>query len=100
MLLFFTKVAHAETRTLDNPLSGVSDIPELLAAIVNVLLVIAVPIVVFFLIYAGFNYVTAQGNPEKIKTASRSILYALIGAVIVFGAFAISSILQNIVNEF
>ncbi len=95
-----TKIAHAQTHTLANPFNGVPSIQGLLFAIVDVLLVIAVPILVFFLIFAGFTYVTAQGNPEKIKTASRSLMYVLIGAVIVMGAFAISSIIQSVVNEF
>jgi hypothetical protein len=44
--------------------------------------------------------VTAQGNPEKVKTASRALLYALIGAVIIVGAYAIIAIVQSIVAEF
>jgi len=95
------QIAQAqETRTLNNPIGAFSTIPDMLNAIVNVLLVIAVPIVVFFVIYAGFTYVMAQGNPEKIKAASQSLLYGIIGAVIIFGAFAISAIVQSIVNAF
>lgn len=95
------KIAQAQgSQTFENPLGGVPSIDGLLYAIVNVLLVFAVPIIVFFIILAGFNYVTAQGNPEKIKTASRSLMYALIGAVIVIGAFAISSIVTSVVDQF
>ena len=96
----FWNIAHAETKTFDNPIGAFSSIPEMLNAIVNILLVFAVPIIMFFLIFAGFSYVTAQGNPEKIKTASRSLLYAIIGGVIILGAFAISAIIQSIVNAF
>lgn len=94
------EVAHAQTRTFSNPLGGMPTIEGLLYAIVNVLLVFAVPIIVFFVIFAGFQYVTAQGNPEKIKTATRSLTYAVIGAVIVAGAFAIAAIVTNVVNQF
>lgn len=95
------EIAHAQdTRTLENPIGAFSTIPDMLNAIVNVLLVIAVPLIVFFIIYAGFSYVMAQGNPEKIKTASQSLLYGVIGAVIVFGAFAISAIVQSLVDAF
>lgn len=104
MIGLITAVAHAqgttETETFTNPLGGFSRIPDLLLAIVNVLLIVAVPIIVFFVIFAGFSYVTAQGNPEKIKAASRSLLYALIGSVVVLGSFAIMSILQDIVSKF
>lgn len=96
----FINFAYAETRTLTNPLGGVPSIEGLLYALVNVLLVFAVPVIVFFVIFAGFTYVTAQGNPEKIKLASRSLMYALIGAVIIMGSFAISTIIQSTVNAF
>jgi hypothetical protein len=96
----FYNVAHAETRSLVNPLAGASSIGDVLYAIVNVLLVFAVPVIVFFIIFAGFSYVTAQGNPEKLKLASRSLMYALIGGVIIIGAGAIITIVQSIVTAF
>lgn len=97
----FFNIAHAQgSRTLQNPVGGFSSIPDLLNAIVNILMIFAVPIIVFFVIFAGFSYVTAQGNPEKIKTASRSLMYAIIGAVVILGAFAISTIVTSVVCSF
>ena len=84
---------------LQNPLRF-NTLESLIVGILNVLLVIAVPIIVFFIIFAGFSYVTAQGNPEKIKQASRSLTYAIIGGVLILGAVAISEILQNVVESF
>src|SRR6056297_3404651 len=84
---------------LENPLRF-NSLESLIVGILNVLLVIAVPIIVFFIIFAGFSYVTAQGNPEKIKQASRSLTYAIIGGVLILGAVAISEILKNIVAAF
>jgi uncharacterized RDD family membrane protein YckC len=87
------------TYKLENPLKF-DTLEGLLVGILNVLLIIAVPIIVFFLIFAGFSYVTAQGNPEKIKQASRALTYAIIGGVLILGAVAISEILQNVVESF
>jgi hypothetical protein len=85
--------------TLCNPLQF-NSLEALIVGILNVLLIIAVPIIVFFIIFAGFSYVTAQGNPEKIKQASRSLTYAIIGGVLILGAVAISEILKNVVASF
>jgi len=85
--------------TLENPLRF-NTLEGLIVGILNVLLVIAVPIIVFFIIFAGFSYVTAQGNPEKIKQASRSLTYAIIGGVLILGAVAISEILKSVVDAF
>lgn len=82
-----------------NPLTF-SSIVDMIAAIMNAMVIIATPIIVFFLIYAGFMYVTAQGNPEKIQAASRSLLYGVIGGVIVLGSVAILVIIKSVVDAF
>jgi hypothetical protein len=89
----------AETYDFSNPLEFPS-ISDLLSAILNVLVVIATPIIVFMIIYAGFMYVTARGNPEQIKTASRALTYAVIGGLVVIGSTAITIIIQNVVGKF
>lgn len=95
------KTAYAQgPYRLENPLGGVAELDDLFFEIVNVLLIIAVPIIIFFIIFAGFTYVTAQGNPEKIKLASQSLLYAMIGGVIILGSSAMLVIVRNVVNAF
>jgi len=84
---------------LRNPLTF-PNITELMAAILNVVIVISIPIIVLFLIIAGFKYVTAQGNPEKLQEANRALMYGVIGGVIIIGAVAILQIVQNTVNSF
>lgn len=84
---------------LDNPLK-VSSLEDLLIALLNIVVVIATPIIIFFIIYSGFLYVTAQGNAAKLETARNSLVYAIIGGVIVIGAVAIGQIIGNLVNAF
>jgi Type IV secretion system pilin len=84
---------------LKNPLK-VTSITELLEALLGVVVVLATPVIVFFIIYSGFLYVTAQGNAEQVKQATRSLTYAIIGGVIVLGSFAIATIVKNLVGAF
>ena len=84
---------------LANPIAFTS-IQELLVALLYVFMTIATPIVVFFLIYAGFMYVTAQGNPEKIRVASQALMYGIIGGVINLGSAGIATIIKNTVEAF
>jgi Na+/proline symporter len=86
-------------RELKNPLAFPS-ITELMQAILNIVIIISTPIVVLFIIYAGFLYVTAQGNPEKLQVANRALVYGVIGGVIILGSVAILQIVQNTVNAF
>jgi TRAP-type C4-dicarboxylate transport system permease small subunit len=84
---------------LNNPLK-VDSIGALLVAIINIVMILMVPVIVFFIIYAGFKYVTARGNASQVEEASQSLLYAILGGVLILGAFAIAAIIQNIVTAF
>lgn len=86
-------------REFKNPLAFPS-ITELMQALLNMVIVISIPFVMLFIIYAGFKYVTAQGNPEKLQEANRALLYGIIGGVIIVGAVAILQIVENTVNAF
>lgn len=85
--------------TLDNPLR-VNSIEELLVAILNIFMVLMIPIIVLFIILAGFKYVTAQGNPGQIEEATATFTYAIIGGVLILAAVAIAEIIRNTVDSF
>lgn len=84
---------------LKSPLAF-NSIEGLLVGILNVFMVIATPIIIMFIIYAGFLYVTAKGNAEQVKKATTALTYAVIGGVILLGAVAISEIVKNVVGAF
>ena len=84
---------------LKNPIAF-NSIQEFLVAILNIIIVIATPIVVIFIILAGFKYVTARGNPAKITEATQALTYAIIGGVLIIGAIAIARIIGNLVGAF
>ena len=85
---------------LKDPLdSSISSIPDFFKAIIEILLIFAIPFVVFFIILAGFNYVTAQRNPEKIKKAHNALLYALVGGLLILGANVLLTVITNTVTQ-
>lgn len=84
---------------LENPLAF-GTLQEFIVAILRVIIVIAVPIVVIFIVLAGFKYVTARGEVGKIQEATRSLTYAIIGGVLIIGAVAIAEIIENLVTAF
>lgn len=85
--------------TLQNPLQADS-IVGLFQAILNVVTILVVPVIVFFIIYAGFLYVTARGNPAEISKAHNALLYAIIGGVIILGANLIMDLIQGTIESF
>lgn len=56
---------------------------------VNVLLFVIGAICVIMLIYGGIRYTTSAGNAASVTAAKNTIMYAIIGLVIAFLAYAI-----------
>jgi hypothetical protein len=87
------------TVELQNPLR-MNTLEELLIAILNLIMILMVPVIVFFIIWAGFLYVTARGNVAQVQQATKALTFAIIGAVIILGAVAISQMIGNTVDQF
>ena len=68
-------------------------------AIVNIVLVVGVPIVALAIIYTGFLFVAAQGNPESLKKAKSALVYTIVGGAILLGAFIIAEAISKTVDE-
>ena len=51
------------------------------------------------IIYSGFKYLTAQGNPAKIAEANKGLMYVLIGTGVLLGAAAISSAIEGTLHQ-
>jgi len=83
---------------IENPIKA-TNFEQFLADILNIIVQIGIPILVLMTIYAGFTFVTAAGDPGKIKQARSMFFNLIIGAFIVLGCFAISEALTNTVAE-
>lgn len=56
---------------------------DLIGKIVNILTVIVGIVAVIMIIVGGFKYITSGGDSNKVGSAKNTILYAVIGLVIV-----------------
>lgn len=62
---------------------------SIFTTVVNILLFIIGAICVIMLIWGGIRYTTSAGNSSNVTAAKNTIMYAIIGLVIAFLAFAI-----------
>lgn len=85
-----------------NPFSGtgINTVPDFIDKVIEILINFGAVVVIFFVIFAGFRFVMAQGNPEKIQKAKMILFYTLIGAAILLGAKVISEVIKTTVEEF
>jgi len=83
-----------------NPLGEGTTITSFFLDLIRILLIFAIPIIVFFIIYAGFLMVTANGKPEQISKGKTALLYAVIGGLLILGANLILTVIQGTVDSF
>ena len=62
---------------------------SIFTTVVNILLFIIGAICVVMLIWGGIRYTTSAGNAASVTAAKNTIMYAIIGLIIAFLAFAI-----------
>lgn len=84
--------------SIKNPFNGGNDIMSLIDAILNnIVMPIAAVAVVAWIVWAGFQFVMAQGKPAEIQKAQQNLLWSLVGAGILLGAAGIATVLKNTV---
>jgi hypothetical protein len=71
---------------------------SIFTTIVNVLLFLIGAISVIMLIYGGIRYTTSGGNSASVTAAKNTIMYAIIGLIIAFLAFAVVNWVLGAVN--
>lgn len=86
---------------IPNPLAGGVDDFGMLVLIIleKLVLPIGAIIVVFYIIYAGYLFVTAGGNEEKIETAKKTFLWVVVGAAVLLGSVAIALVVEETLKE-
>lgn len=91
-LLALAQPTPGDPNLLPNPLANnVDSITDFVEAVLtNVVFPIGSIVVVFFIIYSGYLFVTAGGNESKLEKAKHTFLYVIIGAAILLGAWAIA----------
>ncbi len=76
---------------LPSTVAGASTVPGVIGEIVKIALSL-IGIVFFGLIfYAGFEWMTAQGNSDRVERAKGTITAAAIGVIIVMAAYAVTN---------
>ncbi len=86
------QVAKAQSApNIPNP-TGSTSFGQILFTVINGLLIFAGAIAVLFLIVGGFRYVVSTGNPDSVEGAKKTILYAILGLVVIMIAFLIVNV--------
>ena len=92
--------SYGKSVPLENPLGANN--PNLIALIGNLLKIAAQIggiVCVFFIIYSGFLFIKAQGEPAELTKAKSVFFWSIVGAGVLLGASVIASLIQGTVNS-
>lgn len=98
-LVLFGKIDPVSGATLDaNEAAGALD--NMIINVINAILGVVGLIAVVMIILGGISYMTSAGDASKVKKGKDTILYGIIGLVIVGLAFAIVNfVIANLINK-
>jgi hypothetical protein len=82
----------------NSPITSVSGIINLECAVFDTIFYGLIALSLIMIVIAGFNYVTAGDNSEKVSKANKMILYAAIGIAVALLAKGIPIIVGNFLN--
>lgn len=88
----------AQTAKLENPLKF-SSLEKFIEGVLQAIVMIALPIIVAFIVYAGFKYIMARGNSGAISEAHKNFQYVIIGTILILGAWVLATLIGGTVSQ-
>lgn len=82
---------------ITNPI-GAGTFRELLTQIAGAVGTLVASLGIVMIIVAGILYLTSAGSPERIGTAKKALIYAIVGIAIGLAATAIVNIIKRIIG--
>lgn len=93
LLLALPLVASAQPPgSLTQPISVV--IFNLLIIVQNILWMVAVTFTIVMFVRAGFQYMSAKGDPTMVKEAHQSVIWGSVGAAVIVLAWSIIVVIR------
>lgn len=74
---------------------GNVSLQDMIKGVVQIILGFLGIIAVLIILWGGFIWMTAAGDPDKVDKAKKMIYSGIIGLVIIFAAYAIASFVVN-----
>ena len=85
----------SSTGGITNPISA-NTFAELVELVTKWIIDIALVLAPLIIVYGGFTYITAAGEPAKMEMGKKIILYAVIGFILVLLAVSLVGVLTDL----
>lgn len=81
---------------ITGPLSGITTLADLVNKVTSFIIPVAAIILLFVLIWGGYDFMMSGGAPEKVKGAQAKITTGIIGFVLLICSFIIVKLIALI----
>jgi hypothetical protein len=71
-------------------------LPELIGGIIKLVLGVIGSLTLIIFIYAGIQFMLSHGEAEKVKNAKKTMTYAAVGLIVIFGSYTIMNYIMSI----
>lgn len=82
-----------------SPLGTCGKLDCILVKILDFVFYLAIPLTSIMVLWGGFQILTAAGNPEKVKTGGKTVLYAAVGFAVVILSKAVAFLITDIISK-
>ena len=98
-MFLFWETSFAKAQTLVDPLGGSESFTTVATAVASFLFWdVAMPLSVIMVLVGAFKFMTSAGDPEKVSTARKTILYAAVGFAIACLCGAVTNIIKSFIT--
>ncbi|MBI2054360.1 MAG: TrbC/VirB2 family protein [Candidatus Staskawiczbacteria bacterium] len=87
-------VAAMAASALQQPPEG-KTFDQIISFIKGLIYTIGIALVVIMLLISGIMFITSAGDPEKVQRARNTLLYAVVGAVVLIVAASIFKVIEG-----
>ena len=91
----FIEKAYAQMNIKKPDTIQITDIGQLISALVGTVLIIAALLAFLYLILGGIKWITSGGDKAGMEEARNKITHAIVGLIIVGAAWSIMTLVQN-----
>ncbi len=83
-------------QTVYNPTDPLNTTAKVISTFVGVMLTLSIIYFFTYVIFAGFNFMTSEGDKNKLETAKNQLSYALLGFAVIVCLFGILRLISTI----
>ncbi len=108
--LIITKIVFAQAGNVLCP-SGVAnglvpcdpwapeDILIFFISVRDFLLAVGLVLIIIFLVLSGIKFLTSRGNESQVEEARKMLIWSIVGAIVLIGAFVILQMIIGILRD-